>query len=167
MTSTEQPAQPDAAQVASGCDPSRIAVLTRGFAGGGVQKMSLHVARELTARGWQVDLVSRKDGDRSGLPDGVRPVVLSPRISLAGRWAAFRADPGGLAALYRPVLGCLIAPEPLRYLPSLAEYLGRVRPRALFSATTYLNLVALWARRRAGVSTRVLVSERDLSLIHI
>ena len=116
--------------------------MTRGFAGGGLQKMSLHVAPEWTARGWQVDLVSEKDGDPSGLPDAVRPVALAPPIGLAVCWAAFRADPGGLVALYRWVLACLIALVPLRYLLSLAEYLAR----ALFSATTYWNTVALCCR---------------------
>lgn len=161
MTAIQQAAALDAAHASAESDGTRIAVLTRGFAGGGVQKMSLHVARELAGRGWKVDLLSRQEGDRSGVPDSVRPLVLEGKSGLVGRREALRADPGGVRTLLRPVLGCLIAAEPLRYLPALSDYLREARPRALFSATTYLNLVALWARRRAGVSTRVLVSERD------
>jgi Glycosyltransferase Family 4 len=33
------------------------------------------------------------------------------------------------------------------------------RPAVLFSAGTYLNLVALWARQLAGVSVRTVISE--------
>jgi len=161
MTATLQATERSDARGLVPPDSRRVAVLTRGLVGGGVQKMSLHVARELSSRGWQVDLVSRRGGDRSGIPEGVRVIVLEGKPGLLGRREAWRADPEGVATMLRPVLGCLIAPEPLRYLPALTDYLCQARPRALFSATTYLNLVALWARRRSGVSTRVLVSERD------
>ena len=139
----------------------RIAVLTRGIVGGGVQQMSLNLAAELVDRGWQVDLVSRKDGPDDRIPTGVRKVVLAKRFALRGRRLGLRAEPGGVATLLRPVLGCLISAEPLRYLPVLTDYLQTNRPRALFSATTYLNLVALWARELSGSDARVLVSERD------
>jgi len=142
-------------------DAGRIAVLTRGIVGGGVQKMSLNLAGELASRGWQVDLLSRRAGDLSVVPAGVRAIVLRRRLGLVGRGLALRADPAGFSELLRPVLGCAIAPESLRYLPALIDYLSEARPRALLSATTHLNLVALWARRLVGSSTRVLVSERD------
>ncbi|MGH8605404.1 MAG: glycosyltransferase, partial [Gammaproteobacteria bacterium] len=45
-------------------------------------------------------------------------------------------------------------------LPGLARYLRRERPVALLSMMAHTNIVALWARRLAGVSTRVVVSER-------
>jgi glycosyltransferase involved in cell wall biosynthesis len=48
----------------------------------------------------------------------------------------------------------------LRCLPALVRYLREERPAVLFSADTYLNLVALWARRLAGVSVRTVISER-------
>jgi glycosyltransferase involved in cell wall biosynthesis len=164
MTATQPAARLDADAAPTQLDQvdaPRLAVLTRGIAGGGVQKMSLHLAGELAARGWRVDLVSRRDGARADVPEGVRVVVLPRRLGWVGRRLAWRADRDGLAVLLRPVLACAIAPEPLRYLPGLVDYLRSARPIALFSATTYLNLVALWARRLAEVETRVLVSERD------
>jgi len=48
----------------------------------------------------------------------------------------------------------------LASLPALARYLRRERPAALLSVL-HANLVALWAKRVAGVSTRVVVSERN------
>jgi glycosyltransferase involved in cell wall biosynthesis len=161
MTAIQPAASFDAAAAPADCDPGRIAVLTRGITGGGVQKMSLNLAGELAARGWQVDLLSRRAGDPSVVPAGVRATVLRKQLGVVGRGLALRADPAGFSTLLQPVLGCAIAPEPLRYLPALVEYLREARPRALLSATTYLNLVALWARRLAGSSARVLVSERD------
>ena len=47
----------------------------------------------------------------------------------------------------------------LRCLPALARYLREEKPAVLFSAEPDLNLVALWARRLAGVSVRTVLSE--------
>ena len=46
-------------------------------------------------------------------------------------------------------------------LPGLVGYLRRERPDALLSAMTHANVIALWARRLAGVRTRLVVSERN------
>jgi glycosyltransferase involved in cell wall biosynthesis len=55
----------------------------------------------------------------------------------------------------------------LRLLLSLVRYLRSERPAVLISATTYMNLVAIWARDLAGVPTRVVVSEHDHLSQHI
>ncbi len=49
----------------------------------------------------------------------------------------------------------------LASLPSLTQYMRRERPDTLFSAMNHANIVALWARRLAGVATRVIVSEHN------
>ena len=49
----------------------------------------------------------------------------------------------------------------LKSLPGLVRYLRRKRPDALLSAMTHANVVALLARRLAGVPTRLVVSERN------
>ena len=46
-------------------------------------------------------------------------------------------------------------------LPRLAAYLRRERPRGMLSAMTHANVIALWAKRLAGVPTRLVVSERN------
>jgi glycosyltransferase involved in cell wall biosynthesis len=140
---------------------SRIAILTRGIQGGGVQAMMLNTARELVTRGFEVDLLCDASRAKLPAPDGVdlKPLARYPRF--IGRIMAWRADPEALSVLARPVLFCLVAPEPLRMLPALVRYLRSERPAALVSATTYMNLIAIWARDIAGVPTRILVSERD------
>ena len=55
MTAIEQAAEFGAAQMSADWNPTRTALLTRGSTGGGVQKMSLDIVGELTARGWQFD----------------------------------------------------------------------------------------------------------------
>ena len=47
----------------------------------------------------------------------------------------------------------------LTSLPRLVAYLRRERPRAMISALGHTNIVALWARRLAGVATRMIVTE--------
>jgi len=142
-------------------DPGRIAILTRGLSGGGVQAMMLNTARELTRRGYRVDLLSRRIPSDATAPEGVSLHKLKSTPALFGRVMAYRASPGDFDVLARPVLFSPLAPEPLRQLPALARYLREARPAALLSATTYANLVALWARAAAGSSARILVSERD------
>jgi glycosyltransferase involved in cell wall biosynthesis len=46
------------------------------------------------------------------------------------------------------------------FVPGLARYLVQRRPNAMLSAKTLGNLAAILARRRAGVETRLVVSER-------
>ena len=46
-------------------------------------------------------------------------------------------------------------------LPSLMRYLRRERPAALISAFPFENLLAIAAKRLAGVETRVIVTERN------
>ena len=77
-----------------------------------------------------------------------------------GRLHTFRAAPEQLIQLALPVLLPLKPQVTLRCLPALVRYLREERPAVLFSADTYLNLVALWARRLAGVSVRTVISER-------
>src|SRR5262249_57600460 len=67
----------------------------------------------------------------------------------------------------RPLLFSLTPPELLRLLLSLVRYLRAERPAVLISATTYMNLVAIWARDLAGVPTRIVVSEHDHLSQHI
>jgi glycosyltransferase involved in cell wall biosynthesis len=76
-----------------------------------------------------------------------------------GRLHAFRAAPEHLVQLAMPVLLPRKPQVTLRCLPALVRYLREERPAVLFSADTYLNLVALWARRLAGVSVRTVISE--------
>jgi glycosyltransferase involved in cell wall biosynthesis len=90
----------------------------------------------------------------------VRLVPLADAGTLRGRLAALQAAADAWPVLLRPVLLTPHASRALRHLPALARYLRTERPAALLSAKTPVNLMALWARRRAGVPLRLVVSER-------
>lgn len=51
----------------------------------------------------------------------------------------------------------------LTSLPRLVRYLRRERPRAMISAITHTNVVALWGRWLARVPTRTIVTEHGFS----
>jgi glycosyltransferase involved in cell wall biosynthesis len=51
----------------------------------------------------------------------------------------------------------------LTSLPRLVAYLRRARPRAMISAITHTNIVALWGKRLARVATRMIVTEHGVA----
>ncbi len=140
-----------------------VAFVTGNLNGGGVQRMTILLAEGLAARGARVDLVvCDTDGElNEQIPSAVRMVALERSNPLAARLAALRADPQGIAAFLRPLTTIKYASPTLRYLPSLAGYLRTARPDSLFSATTYLNIEAVLARRLADVPTRLVLSDRS------
>lgn len=142
----------------------RIALLSRGLTGGGVQAMMRNTANELVARGYQVDLLCRRRaGDAGAVPPvGVNLHLLKTAPRFVGRWQAWRAAPDDFSVLAKPVLFGAIASDALALLPALKAYLASAQPAALISATTYANLAAVWARTLAEApATRLLLSERD------
>ncbi len=131
--------------------------------GGGAQKSTLTLAGALAARGHAVELlVCRPRGAlRDQVPPGVELVALDQSAVWSGRMLALRSDPARLGAILG---GIALAPRPsstLGYLRSLAAVLGARRPYALYAANTHRNLEALFARRLAGVDTRIVVTERN------
>jgi glycosyltransferase involved in cell wall biosynthesis len=140
-----------------------VAFLLGNLSGGGVQRMTGLLAEGLAARGAKVDLVvCDAQGDlRDQISPAVRMVALQRGNPVAARLTALRADPQGLAALIRPLTTIKYASETVACLPSLVRYLRTARPDSLFSATTYLNIEAVLARRLAGVPTRLVISDRS------
>jgi len=142
--------------------PARIALFMHGLHGGGAERVVLDLADLFRRAGHAAEVVvGTRAGDYADdLPEGLAVREVGSRRAL-GRLQALRADPGGFTALARPVLFPPRASSTIGYLPGLADYLRRERPDALLSVLSYGNLVALWARRLAGVPTRVVVSERN------
>jgi glycosyltransferase involved in cell wall biosynthesis len=140
---------------------ARLAVLMPSLTGGGAERVLLQLAREFKGSGHEVDLlVSRVKGSHGEqLPPDIRAIRLRRAGDIVGRARAMGAAAGDRMALLRPVLLPIKSSWALRYLPDLTRYLRENRPDALLSANTWPNLVALWARRRAGVATRVVVTE--------
>ena len=86
---------------------------------------------------------------------------MRPAPTLLARILVAAADPRGAAELARPVLLSWCPPNSYRMLPSLVRYLRQARPAALISAFPFENLLAIAAKRLAGVATKVIVTERN------
>ncbi|MER3472566.1 MAG: glycosyl transferase [Armatimonadota bacterium] len=109
--------------------PERLALYLPSLAGGGAQRVFLHLAKGFVHRGYEVHLVlARAEGPYlPQIPHEVRVVDLH-------------------------------APRVLASLPGLVRYLRRERPFALLSALDHANTVAICARSIARVPTRVVVT---------
>lgn len=119
------------------------------------------LAAGFAERGHRVDLVlGRVDGPFvRDVPPHVRIVDLRGRTVLPALPFLLR-EPSHA----RVLLPALVTPSPpwvLGCLPALTRYLREERPDAMLSALNYSNVTALLARRRAGVVTRLVVSERN------
>ena len=110
----------------------RLAIFVPSMRGHGAERTMLNLAQGLAERGYAVDLVlARAEG----------PLLAD--VPKAVRVVDLRAS--------RVILS----------LPALLHYLRHERPHSMLSVMHYANIVALWARRLAGVPTRVVVSERN------
>lgn len=109
----------------------RLAFFLPGLYGGGAERVMLNLARGITERGFQVDLVlGRAEGSfLEEIPPAVRLIDLK-------------------------------APRVLLGTPALTRYLRNERPKALLSVL-HANMVALWGSRLAGVPVRVILAEHN------
>ncbi|MCZ6801730.1 MAG: glycosyltransferase [Nitrospirae bacterium] len=141
----------------------RLALFIPSLAGGGVARFTLNLAKSFASRGHKIDLLlCRVAGPYlDQIPEGVTIVKLKACSGWRGRRSALAADYKAFRELMLPILLPYKAPKPVNFLPDLVRYLQSERPDALFSAKTPCNLVALWANRLAGGSTRIVVSERS------
>ena len=141
----------------------RIALLLPNLAGGGAEACMLRTADALLRQGFRVDLVlcERRGPLLAEVPAGACVIELPRSPMPVARALALAADPAGLRAMLAPVLLAWRPAKQLPHLPALTRYLRAERPAALFAAMPVPNLLAVWARRLAGVPTRVLVSERN------
>jgi glycosyltransferase involved in cell wall biosynthesis len=142
---------------------SKLAVYLPTLAGGGAEKTMLALAGAFAGRGYRVELLlNRLRGENAEqVPNAVRLVELERHAKFKGRYRALRADPRHWRVLARPVLLPRRPVMTLRYLPGLAAYLRAEPPDILLSALFYANLMAIWARQVAGVSTRLIVTQHN------
>jgi len=106
-----------------------IAIFLATMHGGGVERMRLNLARAFLERGYRVDLVL-------ATVEGPNLAHVPPAVNIVD----------------------LHAGRVLLSLPALVRYLRRARPDALLAGMNHANIVALWARRMAGVPARVVIS---------
>lgn len=111
---------------------SRIAIVLPDLGGGGAERVSLHLAQDFLARGYDVDFaLMRRTGELLDLlPSGARVIDLE-------------------------------APR-LRNLPSpLAKYLTREQPDGILASMWPLTAVAAASKKLAGASGKLIVCEHD------
>lgn len=114
--------------------PPRISMFTASLIGGGGRRALLTLSARFAEEGYPVDLVvGRKGGDFVS--------QVHPDVSVYDLKAA----------------------RTMYCLPGLVRYLRRVRPTAMLTDDGGTNLMALWARRLAGVPTHIIIGAR---LIH-
>ncbi len=116
----------------------RLAIFLPALYGGGAERTMLNLAQGIAGRGYSVDLVlAQAEGPYlAQVPESVRLVDLGKgRIVNRSRT--------------------------LTRLPSLVRYLRDEQPDAMLSALSRANIVALLARRVAGVPKRVVVNQQN------
>ena len=106
-----------------------VAIFITYLHGGGVERVLVNLARGFVEQGLSVDLVLVK-------AEGVFLSLIPPEVRVVN----------------------LEGKRLISSLPNLVHYLQQNKPTALLSTMQDINLVALWSRRLAGVSTRVVVS---------
>lgn len=113
-------------------ESSRLAVFLPSLVGGGAERITINLIRELSGRGLDIDLVV---GQANGpflddVPEAVRLIDLNGSRLVTS-------------------------------LPALVRYLRRERPTTMLTAMSHTNVIGLWARALARVPTRVIVAEHD------
>lgn len=108
----------------------RIALFLPSLGGGGAERAAVNLAAGLVAEGAEVDMVLARAG-------GVYRQALPDRVRVVDLGA------GRVLAAVRPLI----------------RYLRDVCPRVMLSSQNHANVAALWARRLAGVGTRLVISE--------
>lgn len=109
-----------------------VAIFLRGLYGGGAEKAMLNLARGFIDHGLQVDLVLARAA-------GVYLEQVQPEIRVVD-----------LKAEWMP-----------SSLPKITRYLQQTHPTTMLAALHYPCEIALWAKRLARVSTRIIVSEHN------
>jgi glycosyltransferase involved in cell wall biosynthesis len=140
--------------------PGAIAILIKNFEYGGTQRVLLHLANKLHEFGHEVHVLCPASGPlETTLCEGVGLVRLKSGSEFYARLLALRADPAGAKNLLLPLVLPLHPPKGLRLLAPLARYLRDAKPAVLISATASHNVITTLAKRMAGVSTRLILTE--------
>lgn len=111
---------------------AQIAIYLRLLSGGGAERMMVNLMQGLADRGLSIDLVLNK-------ADGPYLNLVPPQVRIID----------------------LHAPRMFQGLPKLVSYLRRERPAAMLTTLHYNVEIAIWAKRLAGVDTRLAVREAN------
>jgi glycosyltransferase involved in cell wall biosynthesis len=108
---------------------SDLAIFLTSLEGGGAERVIINLTRGLVAKGIKIDIVL-------GQAKGAFLPLLPPEVRLVN-------------------LNCK---RLISSLPALVSYLKREKPKVMLSVLEDTNIVAIWAKALAGVSTRLVVS---------
>lgn len=113
---------------------SRIAIFIPDLRGGGTERMMVRLVNEIATRNHDTELIlARRIGPHLD--------KVSDQVTVTDLQCSFMNP---------------------RIIPRLSRQLARSSPDALLSAMTYPNVAALLARRLAGLSMRLIISERTV-----
>jgi glycosyltransferase involved in cell wall biosynthesis len=112
---------------------SKISLFIPSLSGGGAERAIIHLAQGFAQQGFQVDLVVAQQKGSYHLPNHYLLSMTDLRK--------------------RRIIACL---------PGLIGYLRRNQPEVIISAMDHANLVALWARRFAGVPSRIITTTHTM-----
>lgn len=111
---------------------NQIAFFLPDLIGAGAQRVMLNLAKGVAQRGYEVDMVLAKAHGSY-----MSEVPESIRIVDLG------------------------APRLVASVPALTRYLRQEQPKAILSGLANANIVALWSKRMAGISSRLIVTEHN------
>ncbi len=117
----------------------KLALFLPSLVGGGAERVMVNLANNIAEKGVHVDLVV-------GNAESTYKNQVSPRVNLVD----FQTQ------------------RSLGTLPKLISYLRREKPKALISALEHTNVLAVWAKRLALSSTKIIITEHtSASLMHL
>jgi glycosyltransferase involved in cell wall biosynthesis len=148
----------DAAGGAVAEDRPRVVLVFGSLVGGGIERSMLRTAQGLSERGVAVTIIVRNSQGvlKAEIPDGVQVLSTRPAPFWLGRLFALAADPGAVRYILTGAV-----PKRIGHLPPLVKLFRQLRPDAVLAAAPPSNILAVWARRAAGLDSRVAVSQRS------
>jgi glycosyltransferase involved in cell wall biosynthesis len=137
----------------------RIAFFLGSLPGGGAERIVLDLARAMTYRGQQVDLVlSRLRGELvSTIPSSVRTIELGSSGRIEFMRTLFRLP----SETWRTLIPLMVRKplKKIRSLPYLERYLLIERPDILMASTNIPNILAVWASHLARSQTSIILKQ--------
>ena len=142
---------------------TRIAFFLPALPAGGLEQVTLTLARELITRGYSVDLVleERRGAYLTRVPPEIDVIALDRRSRWSGYPRFLTGWPREGFTHLGGVIGLRPRSIPLHRLRSLIAYIEQRRPDVMIGALERVPLLALWARHIARHRLGLIVAEHS------